>query len=764
MLVSADAAAQPWQESRMSATPFPHRAARDEVQAALSRRLFLQAGLAAGGGLLLRCAVPLAQAARDSSPDGGGMLNAYVRIAPDGIVTITAKNPEIGQGVKTMLPMLIAEELDVAWHDVRIEQADSEPDKYGRQFAGGSTATPLHWDPLRRVGAVGRQMLIAAAASTWSVPARECTTASGVVHHVPSHRSLSYGALVEKAATLTAPDPATVPLKDAREFKIIGQPLPGVDNAAIVSGQPLFGIDVTVPGMLYAVFQKCPVFGGTVAHANVDVIKALPGIRHAFVVDGGSALEGLLGGVAIVADRWWSAQSARRKLEVSWNEGPTASQSSEGFARQAAELARRPATNILRKDGDVEAALRAAAHVVEAAYSYPFLAHATLEPQNCTAHVRGNKVEIWAPTQNPQPGRQLVASTLGVPEQNVTIHMTRCGGGFGRRLNNDYMVEAAWISRAAGAPVKLVWDRADDLQHDFYRPAGFHFFRAAIGADGRVSAFHDHFVTFGDGAQYARSAGLSAIEFPARFVRNCVLETSTMPLGVPTGPLRAPESNALAFAYQSFIDELAHAAGKDPLQFRLDLLGEPRVLPNPARPPGSSPPFDSGRMRDVLQLVADKSGWAHRGTRPGSGMGCAFYYSHLGYFAEVVEVHAGAGGALTVDKVWVAADVGSQIINPSGADNQVRGAVLDGLGMALGQEITIERGRVTQRNLDDYPLLRISQAPPVEVHFRTTDNPPTGLGEPALPPVIPALCNAIFATTGKRIRQLPIRTAERKSA
>ena len=516
--------------------------------------------------------------------------------------------------------------------------------------------------------------------------------------------------------------------------------------------------------MLYAVYQKCPVFGGRVAKANVDALKTAPGVRHAFVVDGGTDLDGLLGGVAIVADSWWAAESARRQLEVSWDEGATASQSSAGFAREALALAGQRGSNTLRDDGDVEAALKRASRVVAAAYSYPFVAHATLEPQNCTVKITGSRAEIWAPTQNPQPGRALVARTLGLAEKDITIHLTRCGGGFGRRLDNDYMVEAAWIARAVGAPVKLLWTRADDLRHDFYRPAGFHFFRGGVDGDGRLSAFHDHCVTFGNGAKYARSASLSPNEFPGRFVEHCRLETSTLALGVPTGPLRAPGSNALAFAYQSFIDELAYAAGKDPLAFRLELLGPPRELANPPGSLGPVPPFDSGRMSAVLALVGERCGWAQRRREPGTGMGCAFYYSHLGYFAEVVRASVGASGEVKVEQVWVVADVGSHVINPTGADNQVVGAVLDGLSVALGQEITIERGRVVQANFNDYPLLRINQAPPVDVHFHRTPHPPTGLGEPALPPVIPALCNAIFAATGQRLRTLPIRAAELKRA
>ena len=715
-----------------------------------SRREFLKISAIASGGLLLQAALPRFAFSAAAQP---ATLNAFIRIAPDGIVTIMAKNPEIGQGIKTMLPMLIADELDVDWKNVRIEQADLDTAKYGRQFAGGSTATPLNWLPLRRVGAAGRQMMIAAATATWNVPAAECTTSSGTVRHANSNRSLSYGELAAKAAHLPSPDLNTVKLKDPSEFKIIGQPLHGVDSPRIVKGQPIFGIDVKVPGMRYAVFHKCPVFGGKIVSANTDAIKSLPGVRDAFVVHGGDDVLGLHDGVAIVGDNWWLINRAREKLQIAWNEGPTASQSSAGFASKATELAKGAPAQSLRNDGDTATAFTQAAHVVEAAYTYPFLAHISMEPQNCTAHFQNGKVEIWAPTQNPQPGADLVASTFDIASDDVTVHMTRCGGGFGRRLRSDFMVEAASIAKQAGTPVKLLWTRQDDIQHDFYRPAGFHFFKGGVDANGKVIAFSDHFVTFSRGNSFADAANLMPTEFPAGLVPHLDYGVSLMPLGVPTGPLRAPRSNGLGFVFQSFIDELAHAAGKDPVQFRLDLLGPPQLLPG-------QPGFSTGRMRGVLELVAEKSDWGKSTLPPRTGMGVAFYFSHLGYFAEVVQVSVAKSGDITVDKVWIAADVGSQIINPSGAENQVQGAALDGIGAALGQGITIDRGRVVQENFDTVQPLRMNQAPPVEVHFLTTKNPPTGLGEPALPPVLPALCNAIFAATGKRVRNLPIDTTQ----
>jgi isoquinoline 1-oxidoreductase subunit beta len=758
----------------MTAPSSGRRAAVGSSSPIPSRRSFLKASAAAGGGLLLqailspRASIAMAETSGEDVAEAAA-LNAFIRIAPDGVVTIMSKNPEIGQGIKTMLPMVIAEELGVDWKNVRIEQAPLDEAKYGEQFAGGSMATTLNYDPLRRVGAAGRQMLVAAAAQSWNVPTSECSAEAGVVRHHKSGRSLGYGELASKAALLPAPDLASVTLKDPKTFRIIGKPTPGVDNARIVTGQPLFGIDVVVPGMLYAVFQKCPVFGGTVTSANIDAVKALPGVSDAFIVrareaNPGGDPEGVGDGVAIVATSWWGASRAREKLEITWAEGPTAAQSSELFAKTAARLALETPAAFLRRDGDVASALRGAAQVVEAAYAYPFLPHISLEPQNCTAHFSNGKVVLWAPTQLPGPGARLVAATMGIPATDVTVNMTRVGGGFGRRLRSDVMAEATWISKRAKAPVKLLWNRADDIRHDFYRPAGFHFFKAGLDAAGGLVAFSDHFVTFSRNGKAADSAAMDANEFPAQLVPHLEYGQSMMELGVPTGPLRAPRSNALGFVFQSFIDELAHHSGKDPVAFRLSLLGEPRVLINSSGKPNALRDFDTGRMRDVLLRVAEVSNWAHRDELPTrTGKGVAFYFSHFGYFAEVVQATVATSGDVKLDHVWVVGDVGSQIVNPSGAENQVQGAALDGLGAALGQAITIDRGRVVQANFDSVKPLRMDQVPPVDVHFPTTDHPPTGLGEPALPPVIPALCNAIFAATGKRVRSLPIEAEELKA-
>ena len=728
---------------------------------AVGRRTFLRTSALAGGGVMLALygddAFGQAQSPVPATPPNAKPVpQAFVTIGADGRVTIMAKNPEIGQGIKTMLPMLIADELDVDWAQVTVEQASLDQARYGAQRAGGSTATPTNWEPMRRVGAAGRQMLIAAAAAQWGVPASECTTAHGQVRHAASSRTLGYGALAAALATQPVPDLDTVPVKAPSEYRIIGTPVGGVDNPRIVTGQPLFGIDFALPGMLWAAYEKCPVFAGRVRSANVDEIRALPGVRKVFVVPGTSEPLGLHGGVAIVADHWWAAHSARQKLKVEWDEGAVAAESSEGIAKRAQELSAQPPGFTVRADGDVDAALAGAAKVVEAAYTYPFISHATLEPQNCTAQWKDGQLEIWAPSQTPETGRGLVSHVLGVPLENVTVHLLRAGGGFGRRLTNDYMLEAAWIARElGGAPVKVQWTREDDMRHDHYRVGGFHYLKAGIDAAGRIVAWRNHFVSFGEGQKFTLTADIAPEEFPAAFVPAFGLHASLIPSGIPVYALRAPRTNALCFAFQSFLDEVAQAANADPLKFRFDLLDAAIAGQKGPNPPKLQ--FDPQRMRDVVARVGEMSGWARQQRSAGVGLGVAFQFSHRGYFAEVARVRVTGGAKVRLEKMWVAGDIGRHVINPSATINQAEGAVIDAMTQLMSAEITFERGRAMQSNFHDYELARHDVAPPeIEVDFVKSENSPTGVGEPALPPAVPAMCNALFAATGKRIRSLPL--------
>jgi isoquinoline 1-oxidoreductase beta subunit len=698
----------------------------------LDRRGFLKVSSLAGGGLLISSYFRLGASsalAQSSAPAADFVPNSFIRITPNGAVAIISKNPEIGQGIKTLLPMLIAEELDVPWSSVSVYQGDlnSAYSSVAGQNAGGSTATQTNYLPMRRLGAAARAVLVSAAAQQWSVPESECSTENGAVLHLSSGKKATYGDLASLAATL--PAPTNVQLKDPKDFKIIGTRVSGVDNPKIVTGQPLFGIDVKQPGMLYANYVKCPVYGGRAVSANLDEVKQMPGVRDAFILDGGA---GVAPGVAVVADSTWRAFSAAKALKVVWDEGANAGISSTNLADQAAEMG--------KSNPPDTSNLPATAKTIQAAYNFPYLPHSTLEPMNTTALYKDGGMEYWSPTQSPNAIRGA-----------ATVHIMRSGGAFGRRLQTDYASEAAAIAQKfEGTPVKLTWMREQDMAHDFYRPAAWHFFTGSVDPDaGKILFWYDHFV----GVSGARMNGGV---FPDGFVASSKVVSSTVPSGIPTGAWRAPDDNGNAWAVHSFLDELAHAAGQDPVKLRLDLLANAPAAPAPGGRGGRPGGMNAARMKAVVQLAAEKSGWGKSLPR-GQGQGIGFYFSHAGHVAIVADVTVAKDGTLTIDKLTAAVDVGP-ILNLSAAESQVQGAMIDGIGSAWFLEITFDKGSAEQNNFDEYPLIRISDSPKVvDVHFITDGNfGPTGLGEPALPSSIPAVCNAIFAATGKRIRTLPI--------
>jgi len=722
----------------------------------LDRRGFLKL---AGAGLVLGFYLPGGARADAETPQGAGavskspVMNAFVRVAPDNTVTVYSKAPEIGQGIKTALGLIIAEELDADWSHTVVEQAPIDAQAYGYQGAGGSTTIPRAWNQLRQAGAAAKAMLVAAAAQQWGVNPAEITTWNSVLTHAASGKSATYGALAEAAAKLPVPDAVTLKLKTRDQYRLLGRRHRGVDDARVVRGAPLFGIDVRLPGMVYASFTKCPSTGGKVQSANLDEVKAQPGVIDAFVVEGNGKTTEVMPGVAIIARNTWAAFQAQDNLSVVWDESEAAKDSSKELAARAREIAagKFPAS-AERNVGDVDRAFASAAKVVEAYYEYPFVAHANMEPQNTTAWWHDGVMELWAPTQQPNRGLTLVAGLLGLPEDKVVVHQTRVGNGFGRRLLNDYMCEAAAIARRVTGPVKLQWSREDDFSHDFLRPAGYHQFKGAVDQQGRLDAWQEHFITFtADGKNPAAGADYSHFLAYACKAPNLRRGLTLMALKVPTGPWRAPGCNAQVFAQQGFMHELSTAARRDHVEFLIDAVQ--RDVPELA-PKSKDVNFSPARAVGVIKLCAERAGWG-KPLPTRHALGLAWCYSHAGHAAQAVELSVDANKRITIHRVVVVADVG-QVVDRAGAESQAQGACVDAFSMALAQQITIEHGRVQEQNFGAYPILRMPFAPGViEVYFMESDFPPTGMGEPALPAMAPAIANAIFAATGERLRAMP---------
>ena len=708
----------------------------------LSRRDFLKAGAALGGGLVLGFRLPLEDLAVSAEPAGRFTPNAFLRVDTAGAVTVLVPQSEMGQGVLTSLPMLVAEELEADWRTVRFEQTGVDKvytnPIIGMQLTGGSTSVRGFWGPLSRAGATARTMLIAAAAKTWGVDAGACRAENGIVIHGPSGRRLTYGELADKAAL--QPVPKEVKLKSPGEYKLLGRGLPRLDTPPKVDGSAVFGLDVKLPGLLVATVSRCPVFGGKAAGYDAQAARGVPGVRHVVPISSG---------IAVVADTYWAAKKGRDALKITWEEGPLANLSSEEIIRLY-EAASREVGAVAHSEGDAAKALGGAARKIEAIYQVPYLAHATMEPMNCTAHVQPNRCEIWAPTQAQTLAQHVAAKLTGLPPESVIIHTTYLGGGFGRRAEQDFLAEAVQISKAVGAPVKVAWTREDDIQHDLYRPATYNRFTAGLNEKGLPVAWMHRIVGPSILATHGmlntaidRTSVEGAADLPYE-IPNLRVEYILKDPGVPVGFWRSVGSSQNAFITESFLDEIAAAAGRDPYELRRILLRNHR------------------RHLGVLELAATKAGWGSP-LPQGRYRGIAVAESFGTFVAEVAEVAVADDGSVRVHRVVCAIDCGMHV-NPDTIEAQMEGGIVFGLTAALKGAITLKRGRVQESNFFNYQMLRMPEMPVVEVHIVKNREAPGGVGEPGVPPIAPAVANAVFAATGKRIRSLPIRQdALRKS-